>query len=394
MIIFPCFSFRFSLSHILSKSSLGAVSSDKEMTVPNLSPSRFHQQVLASLPRLYQEKTFSDVTLVSQEQAHHQAHRVVLCSVSPVLKSILEGLACVQSPVIFLKGVRGEDLESVLHFIYNGTLVLSRDRVDCVLQLLRDFQLDEVFDINESKEEKISETSEKEIPDGGNNDLETPNEDSNEEQEKKQKKELKEAIFLKCEFCDYTTNRRVSLKNHTNVRHLNIRSSFPCQECDKVLGSKGALNLHVEVKHRNTTYHCDYEGCDVTAKSKTTINFHKESKHQGIQYMCDQCDHKTSKKVLLKKHMTVMHGKDFLNCPDCDYKTKWRPNLKNHIQIQHEGLRHICKYCGFKATRADNLRVHIKTIHTEPRLLCSCCPFKANTRRQLDDHILKVHKVL
>merc|ERR1712113_1293836 len=115
------------------------ISSDKEMTFSYLSPTRFQQQVLASLPRIYKEKTFSDVILVSEDQGHRQAHRVILSSVSPVFRSILEGLASVQSPVIFLKGVRGEDLESILHFIYKGTLVLSQDRVECVLQLLKDF---------------------------------------------------------------------------------------------------------------------------------------------------------------------------------------------------------------------------------------------------------------
>ena len=104
----------------------------------------------------------TDLILVSEDQRQYQAHRVILSSVSPVLRGILTGLASLQSPVLFMRGVKGEDLQSLLHFIYNGTVDLDQDRVEKVLQLMKEFKLDEVFNINEFKDEKelVTEKSE------------------------------------------------------------------------------------------------------------------------------------------------------------------------------------------------------------------------------------------
>ena len=63
--------------------------------------------------------------MVSEEGKYFSAHRNILASVSPVLGRILLGLPREQFPVIFLKDVKGEDLESLLHFIYNGEMDLK-----------------------------------------------------------------------------------------------------------------------------------------------------------------------------------------------------------------------------------------------------------------------------
>ena len=125
----------------------------------NITAHNFQVQYLARLKSLYEEKTLTDVTLVSDDQKHFLAHRVVLATISPVFSSILLGLSNVQYPVIYLKDVRGEDLSSVLEFIYTGTVSPGENR-ERVWQLLKDFKLDELFEMQEDikpavKEEEI-----------------------------------------------------------------------------------------------------------------------------------------------------------------------------------------------------------------------------------------------
>ena len=108
----------------------------------------FPTQYLQKLRSLYVDKTFTDVMLVSDDQKQFFAHRVILASVSAVFRNILQGLSNVQFPVIYCKDVKGEDLDCLLAFIYNGELK-SEQNYTTVLQLLKDFKLDEVFDINE-----------------------------------------------------------------------------------------------------------------------------------------------------------------------------------------------------------------------------------------------------
>ena len=60
--------------------------------------------------------------LVSDDWKHYFAHRVILASVSPVFRSIQQGLSNLQFPVIYCKDVKEEDLDCLLEFIYIGEL--------------------------------------------------------------------------------------------------------------------------------------------------------------------------------------------------------------------------------------------------------------------------------
>ena len=134
-----------------------------EMMFANITSQNFQTRYLAKLKSLYQEKTLTDVSLVSDDQKHFLAHKVVLAAVSPVFSNILLGLSNVQYPVIYLKDVRGEDLNSVLEFIYSGKLSQGENRLR-VLQLLKDFKLEEVLEITE-EDKKPAVKEEKEVVD-------------------------------------------------------------------------------------------------------------------------------------------------------------------------------------------------------------------------------------
>ena len=334
-----------------------------KMEFVNLYAKDFQNQYLQKLRSLYVDKTFTDVRLVSDDQKHYFAHRVILASASPVFRNILQELSNVQYPVIYCKDVKGEDLDSVLEFIYNGELK-SEGNYTKVLQLLKDFKLDEVFQINE--ESQPNRVRKQEI--GVKPDIEaTTTTTDPEKQEIKKDKREKKVKSLKCDYCGHISTTQSSLKAHIAVKHLNLRSSYTCDQCGDILGSKPALRRHTQAKHDHVKYQCDFENCEFSATSRQATQIHKEAKHYGITYMCDQCDHKTFKKALLKKHHNLVHSETELQCDACNYKTKSKTNLKFHIQIEHDGIRHECKQCGFKARRREILNNHVRKLHEEAK---------------------------
>ena len=358
------------------------------MEFASINARNFQIQYLKKLKSLYEEKSLTDVSLVSDDQKHFVAHRVVLASVSPVFSNILLGLSNVQYPVIYLKDVKGDDLNSVLEFIYTGTVSTGENR-EKFSQLLKHFRLDESFEIIEDIKPAVKDEGEiVDIKDPDN--VPANNIDQVRTILKKEKKETELKRF-KCNYCDYIAGRSNILKNHIDVRHLNMRSYLTCEQCGATLGSKGALSTHIKSIHEKVRYFCDYENCDYSAQMKGSIKMHKEGKHEGISYLCDQCDHKTLKKSLLKRHMTDMHGEVDLPCEDCEFKTRSKRTLKMHRQVNHEGVRHTCNECGFRARRPDGLKDHIEALHGDPKYLCSLCPFKAKTKRKLKTHQEKEH---
>ena len=73
----------------------------------------------SSLTDLFEESTFSDVTLVSDDHQPFHAHRYVLSAHSPYFKDILLNNPH-PHPLIYLRGIHHEDLYALLQFIYLG----------------------------------------------------------------------------------------------------------------------------------------------------------------------------------------------------------------------------------------------------------------------------------
>ena len=69
-----------------------------------------------SLSDLLTENILSDLTLVSDDQIQLQAHKFVLSACSPVLKNLLLDNPH-SHPLIYLRGVKQEEFQSILHFI-------------------------------------------------------------------------------------------------------------------------------------------------------------------------------------------------------------------------------------------------------------------------------------
>ena len=108
------------------------------------------------LLELKNDKDFLDVTLVCDGYKQIHAHKVVLASFSPFFKSILKTNPH-QHPLIYLKGLEENDLNSILTFIYTGEVTVNQDSLENLLQSSRDLQIkgmfeDETTNLNEKSQ--------------------------------------------------------------------------------------------------------------------------------------------------------------------------------------------------------------------------------------------------
>ena len=98
----------------------------------NLRWNDFQANVTKSFGILRKEKDFFDVTLVSDDEQHISAHKVVLSSSSEFFKNILKK-AQHASPLIYLSGVTEKDLSAVMDYIYHGEVQLYQEELDSFL---------------------------------------------------------------------------------------------------------------------------------------------------------------------------------------------------------------------------------------------------------------------
>ena len=100
----------------------------------------FVDNVTTSFAQLRTDKDFSDVTLVSGDGHQIKAHRLALASGSLVFKGLLSQNSAA-NPVIFLRGVKSGELNSIVDFLYLGETNIHQDDLNEFLALAEDLQL-------------------------------------------------------------------------------------------------------------------------------------------------------------------------------------------------------------------------------------------------------------
>merc|ERR1719186_74149 len=100
---------------------------------------------------LLTEGHFSDVTLVSDDHKQVPAHKIVISSCSPVLKSLL--LTNPHShPLLYMRGIKEQDLLSILQFMYFGETTVFQDSVRQFTNIAKDLGMEERTKENTSNE--------------------------------------------------------------------------------------------------------------------------------------------------------------------------------------------------------------------------------------------------
>ena len=103
--------------------------SDEKYT---LAWTEFQSTFSNSLELLRRENAFHDVTLVSDDEVHMNAHKVVLSAASSFFKRLLKRHPH-QSPLLYLSGVQACDLQFILDYVYQGQVHLYQNQVNSFL---------------------------------------------------------------------------------------------------------------------------------------------------------------------------------------------------------------------------------------------------------------------
>ena len=101
----------------------------------------FGENIAASISSLREEKDFSDVTLVCGSGSQQVgAHKVILSACSPFFKRILQANPH-SHPLIYLKGVKFADMQSILKFMYLGKADVESSNLDIFLAVAQELEV-------------------------------------------------------------------------------------------------------------------------------------------------------------------------------------------------------------------------------------------------------------
>jgi len=99
----------------------------------------FESNISSTFRELRDDKDFFDVTLACDDE-QIQAHKVILSACSPFFRNIFRRNPH-QHPLLYLKGVKYTDLQSVLNFMYHGEVNVTQEELNSFLAVAEDLRV-------------------------------------------------------------------------------------------------------------------------------------------------------------------------------------------------------------------------------------------------------------
>merc|ERR1712129_516461 len=100
----------------------------------------FQANISSVFGTLREDREFADVTLACEDGQQIEAHKVILASSSPFFLKLLRRNKH-PHPLIFMRGLKSEDLVAMIEFLYFGVANVFQENLDSFLAVAEELQL-------------------------------------------------------------------------------------------------------------------------------------------------------------------------------------------------------------------------------------------------------------
>jgi len=100
----------------------------------------FQQNTNTAFGSLRNDTNFSDITLVCEDGQQLDAHKVILAASSPFFHTMLRRNKH-PHPLIYMRGVKSEDLVAIVDFLYYGEANVYQENIDAFLVIAEELKL-------------------------------------------------------------------------------------------------------------------------------------------------------------------------------------------------------------------------------------------------------------
>jgi len=121
--------------------------------------SDFQENITTSFDGLRNDTDFSDVTLACEDGEQFEAHKVILAASSPFFQNLLRKNKD-PHPMIYLKGVKSDDLVAIIDFLYCGEVNIFQANLEVFMATAEELKIKGlVGSIGENEKEKLFNNS-------------------------------------------------------------------------------------------------------------------------------------------------------------------------------------------------------------------------------------------
>ena len=111
----------------------------------------FQENAISAFGTLREDREFADVTLACEDGQQVEAHKVILASSSPFFLNILRRNKH-SHPLIYMRGLKSEDLLTMIDFVYFGEANVCQENLDSFLAVAEELQVKGLMRSDDEKE--------------------------------------------------------------------------------------------------------------------------------------------------------------------------------------------------------------------------------------------------
>lgn len=271
-----------------TKTSRQSTSTSVEMSSEKfcLKWNEFQSSVISSYQDLRKEQELTDVTLACEDNLTIEAHKVILSHASNFFCSVFSGNKH-SHPLIYMRGVKVEYLESVLDFIYYGEVNIYQNDLSEFLKLAEDLGLKGLKSDNIECQEDSPE-------------IEVNLKSHNLTIGNPVKLESEPALEEYKTDGDIDESQTVSIMEMAYIPEAKLNASFK-DENNRY--SYGVINSML--KRVDGLWSCTE--CGKTNKDKTKVKSHIETHIEGMSHKCGYCGKSLGTRNSLHVHLYRTH---------------------------------------------------------------------------------------
>jgi len=327
----------------------------------------FETNISSAFRELRDDKDFFDVTLACDDE-QIQAHKVILSACSPFFRNVLRRNPH-QHPLLYLKGVKYTDLQSVLNFMYHGEVNVAQEELNSFLAVAEDLRVKGLTQNQSGSSSRTKETyatpKAQEIPKARPPEREPappPKRSRPTPSYTQEDDDIQEVVPVKTEPREHIPAPAPVEMYHAPspiIQQVAPPPPQPSHIATPVQQTQQLQQMDDSLQYAGDESYDDYG------------QYGAEGGYEGG--IVD----------------TGMGGQDASKGSD-------PKQLNDYMDKYPEGgpKAHICKLCGKVCSDKSNIRKHIENIHFPGVFVHSCkyCNQTFNTRNMLYMHISKMHK--
>ena len=242
----------------------------------------YKENTISAFGNLREDKDFNDVTLACEDGQQVEAHKVILAASSPFFQKLLRTNNHSPHPLIYMRGVKLDDLLAIVDFLYRGEANVFQENLDSFLAIAEELQLrglmgkadDRAEDLNvggkrpqskvlpksnslkeylkaeaqHSKIDREKSNTPVALPSYYSGDLDQLEEMVKSMMEKSENNYRDRKYKAhRCKVCGKEGESN-AIKDHIEANHIE-GIAIPCSLCEKTFRSRNALKLHKRSNH-------------------------------------------------------------------------------------------------------------------------------------------------